>query len=179
MHFKKLYQNKNLNLYFHTSLSCLKRFYEGLLRHHVKSRKWNFELISSLRLNSEQEWLKFEATSIKEMIDRGLNSLYWLKDMFIQGFFQGQLVPFIVYLKIKILLLKELEGGYNSNLLVRSSFRHFCTFKCKIVQANAPDTPFETLLTENWGQNFFLFFFYTFLLSLRRHNLLRNLVAFW
>ena len=69
--------------------------------------------------------------------------------MFIQGFFQGQLVPFIVYLKIKILLLKELEGGYNSNLLVRSSFRHFCTFKCKIVQANAPDTPFETLLTEN------------------------------
>ena len=33
------------------------------------------------------------------MIDRGLNSLYWLKDMFIQGFFQGQLAPFIAYLK--------------------------------------------------------------------------------
>ena len=24
----------NLNFYFHTSLWCLKRFYEGLLRHH-------------------------------------------------------------------------------------------------------------------------------------------------
>ena len=26
----------NLNFYFHTSLWCLKRFYEGLLRHHKK-----------------------------------------------------------------------------------------------------------------------------------------------
>ena len=55
----------NLNVYFHTSLWCLKRFYEDLKGLHEtfwgtakKCENKNFKLIFSLRLESEREGLR-------------------------------------------------------------------------------------------------------------------------